>query len=233
MTKRIDSLIQTLCGGLTHPLAAPLRGWCETSRPFLTFAETHAGKLRKKVRLAQTDDERHDLLAEMAVAALVLRDRRYGLVYEPHGASGQRGADFQVTLAGQRPFQLEVTRLRLAGPDGAAPKLARVLCDKIGQCRAGTANLLAAVVPLGVVSDDLVPAALRLIDRQAQRAAGSVQPDLTPEATRDFQRGRQRLSGVLLCASGPDARLSPAHLWLNPQAKHPLPAEAARLLGHS
>ena len=48
---------------------------------------------------------------------------------------------------------------------------------------------------------------------------------------RDFLRHYQRLSGALWVAGEPGA--ARASLWRNPQARHPLPADLARVLGNA
>lgn len=236
MTKRIDDLVSGLCGAADHPLAPFLRRWCGESRPFLAFAEAHAPKIRKKARLATRDEERGDLLAELAVAALLLRDRRFAVLYEPYLAAGGRGPDFQVTYRTHTPFHVEVTRLRLLDPGdtaGSALKLARVVGDKIGQLPPGAVNLLAVLIPLGVEGGALAATAIRVLDRAPSSGSsgiGTPAPEVRPEAVQAYLRGRQRLSAALLGSLAADGRLQGARLWLNPLAKHPLPPEVARYL---
>lgn len=233
MTKRIDELVTTICGAAEHPLAPFLRGWCEASRPFLAFAEAHAAKIRKKVRLAASGEERGDLLAELAFAALLVKDRRFSVVYEPFRATGQRGPDLGVTFKTHTPFHVEVTRLRLLDPGdagGNALKLARVVCEKIGQLPPGAGNLLAVYVPLEVESGALAATAIRLLDRAPAGSVGSPAPELRPEALQGYLRGRQRLSAIALCSLAVDGRLQNVSLWLNAQAKHPLLPEVSRYL---
>lgn len=235
MTRRLDDLVTSICGAADHPLAPFLRSWCGESRAFLAFAEAHAAKIRKKARLAPQEGERNDLLAELAVAAFLLRDRRFAVVYEPFRGAGQRGPDFQVTFRTHTPFHVEVTRLRLPdaptyGETDLARRLARVLGDKIGQFPAGGANLLAVFLPPGVGNETLVPAAVRLLDQAVQGEADPRAPDPRPEAARAYQRGRQRLSAALLCSLAAHGGLRDVSLWFHPQAKHPLDAEIARYL---
>lgn len=230
MSRRLDELVVDLCGSADHPLAPLLRRWCQGSSPFLKFAQAHAAKIRKKVRLASSPDEQGDLRAELAVAALLVQDQRSVVRYEPPHPAGQRGPDFGVTFKGHTALRVEVTRLRLLGDEaddpagsGAVRRVARVICDKIGQCLPGGANLLVVALPFGVAREDLVPAALRLLDRPSP-------PGLRPEGVRAFLRHRQRLSAVALCAFSPEGEPLTVHLWTNPQARHPLPPEIARLL---
>ncbi len=235
MTKRIDDLIQDICGAADHPLAPYLRSWCRESRPFVTFLEAHLGKVRKKARLASSGNALSDLLAELAVAAVLARDRRFAVLYEPLPVGGRRGPDFQVTLGTRTLFYVEVTHLHPSAPatadgqDGAL-KLARVLCDKIGQCPPGAANVLAVVMspdahPPDAQGGDLVPAAIRLLDRAAGASS-----TLSAEGVRAFSRGRGRLSAVALCAQAGDGRIQAVSLWRNPAGKHQLPLEVVKHL---
>ncbi len=222
MTARLDQLIQDLTAGAAPPLAPLLRHWIGDSRAFLTFAEQHASKIRKKARLATHPDDLNDLLAELAVAALLLRDRRFAVQYEALRAGGGRSPDFQVRFRTQHPFNLEATRLRL--PDGvpdAAPRLARTLQDKIHQFPSSGMNVLAVVVPDLAGQEALVPRALHLLDAQAHAPT---------DALRAYLRGRHRLSAVALCAFGPDWRSPALRLWPLPTARHPLSPELTRAL---
>lgn len=238
MTKRIDELVQSICGATDHPLAPLLRQWCNEARPFITFAETHAPKIRKKARLAPRDDELTDLLAELAVAAFLVRDQRFTVRYEPYRATGLRGPDFEVIYKTHSALHVEVTRLRLrdlAGADlsGTALKLARVVCDKIGQFPPGVMNLLAVVIPPDAASDALVPTALRLLESYPQREASLVPPPLRREGVLAYLRQRQRLSAIALCSFTTAWRPLIVKLWLNPQAKHPLYPDVSKYLGQT
>ncbi|MEF2277279.1 hypothetical protein V3W47_03145 [Deinococcus sp. YIM 134068] len=235
MRGQIDELVREVCGADDHPLAPVLRRWCGDSRPFLAFVEAHASKLRKKARLVASPNEFADLLAELAVASLLARDRRFTVLYEPGRAAGVRSPDFGVTFRTNVALNVEVTRLRHPELTGMAPsetalRLARVLCDKIGQCPPGAVNLLAVVLPPGAASDGLVPTAVRLLERLSQSEVGRPSPELRLEDVRAFLRGRQRLSAVALCSFTGEWEPSTVRLWLNPQAKHPLPAEVGRYL---
>ncbi|WP_102127537.1 hypothetical protein [Deinococcus planocerae] len=228
---RLDDLVALVCGGDDHPLAPALRGWAETSRPWLAFAEAHAAKIRKRARLASSVGELHDLIAELAVAALFARDRRFSVVYEPHRASGGRGPDLGVTFRTHTLFHVEVARLRPSGGDDrTALRLARVVGDKIGQLPPGAANLLAVALPPDTAGDDLIPAALRMLGRPTGLGADPASAGVPPEDARAYARGRSRLSAALLCSLTPTGRPVEVRLWLNPQVRHPLHPEVARFL---
>lgn len=229
MTKRIDDLVIGICGTPDHPLAPLLRQWCAESRGFLGFAEGHASKIRKKARLAALNGTLADLCAELAIAALLAADRRFALRYEPLHAGGQRSPDFAARFRSHTLLYVEVTRLRLtAGGDPGAPlRLARTICDKIGQLPPGAMNLLVIATPPGAADAALPPAAILLLDRAPQPEAA---PELRPADVREFQRLRPQLSAIALCPFADDWRPLAAQLWQNPQAKHPLLPEIVRVV---
>jgi hypothetical protein len=228
MTKRIDELVQSICGPGDHPLAPLLRGWAEESRLFLGFAEANATKIRKKARLAALDDALADLLAELAIAALLLRDRRFTLCYEAQRPEGGRAPDFQVGFKAHSTFHVEVTRLRPSEGAGAA-RLARVICDKSGQLPPGAMNVLAVVLPPAVSGEALAPTAVRLLDSFRQPGA-SPTAELRLENVQAYLRYRQRISAIALCALSEAWRPLSVWLWSNPQARHPLQPEIKRYL---
>lgn len=228
MSKRVETLLESICGP-DHPLADRLRRWCLDSRPFLAFVEAHQSKIRKKVRHAQTEEQRGDVLAELAVAFFWLTDRRFEVRYEAHKASGQRSNDLEVMFKTHTPLQVEVTRLRLTSPvesEVATRRLVRALCEKITQFAGGQINLLVVVVPPEALQLALLPSALRLLDR----ASANPSEGLQPASVQAFQRGRPRLSAAVLCAFDADWQAQAAQLWLGGQAKQPLPPEVTRFL---
>ncbi len=217
-----DRLVQAVCGGPDHPLAAPLVEWCAASRPFQAFAEANVSKLRRKVREAAAADPQADLRAELTVAAWLLRSGSGTLTYEPLKAGGGRGPDFALTLPHGSAVYVEVARLR-GGGQRPVYKLARVLADKAGQWPPGATSLLAAVLPVGASPGALAPDAVRLLARAAQ---GEVLPGVPPEKARAFERLRARLGGVLLF----DAGARTVTLWEHRGAAHPLWPAARRAL---
>lgn len=231
MTKRIDALVQDICAG-AHPLLADWLGQtCGRSRPFLAFAEAHASKIRKKVRLLGTEEDRQDLLAELAVAACFLQDPRFAVLYESRRAPGQRSPDLEVVFRTHTSLLVEVTRMRLAGDsERLERRAARLLADKISQFPAGIINLLVVVLPPGTANDTLIPAALRMLDGVSGREGSEGGALLRLERVKAFQRARQRLSGVALWSFTPEWQPEQVKVWVNPQARHACPPEIVRFL---
>lgn len=222
---RLDALILDLCGTGDAPLATPLRAWCLQSRPLTAFLDAHRSKVRRKVRLATTPDSQGDLLAELFIAALLLGRPAFGVHYEPRRTAGQRSPDLEALYRAHTRMPVEVTRLHAPAPDAASAdlRLARVLSGKVNQFPAGEHNLLAVVVPPGPPPDGLIAGAVRLLER----APGS-QAALRPEAVRAYHSGRARLSAVAVVTVTADWTFSESALWLNPLARHPLPAPLNR-----
>ncbi|PNY80360.1 hypothetical protein [Deinococcus koreensis] len=220
---RLESVVAAVCPDPAHPLAVPLRAWCQ-SRPFLAFAEANVPKLRKKAREAVGEEVQADLRAELAVAAWLLREPGVTLVYEPLKAAGGRGPDFALRLPGGSLVFVEVARLRGGGTQAPEYKLARVLADKAGQLPPGAGVVLAAVLPADGEAAVLAPAALRMLAHAAQ---GETLPGVPPGRARAFEQRRPRVGGVLCLGPG-----EPPHVtfWAHGGAAHPLSAAALRAL---
>jgi hypothetical protein len=235
MTKVIDNLIQTICGSSDHPLAPFLERWCAESRPFIGFLQRYATKIHKKARLATDDDLLDDLLAELAMVVVLVRDRRCSVAYEHRMAKQMRGPDITVTFKTHTLFNVEVTRLRTPStfvdntPD-ASLKLARILCSKIGQFPPGCMNALAIMTQSGSLNDALIPATMALLDRYAQRQDATLFVEGRLNDIQTYLRQRQRLSAILHHSFDSDWMLTSTTYWLNPQARHPLRHEIVQIL---
>ncbi len=101
-------------------LADELHRWLADSSRFRTFSEIHRDKIRKKLRTTSDAETLGDVRAELRAAHLLLADRRIELDFEAYGST-KGGPDLTVRFRGERPFNLEVTRLRrppAETPDG-------------------------------------------------------------------------------------------------------------------
>jgi hypothetical protein len=225
-------LLDDLFDGAQPALYAEMAGWLRESRRFRTFVEAYRSKIRAKLRHAPDEQRLHDVRAELAVAALLLRDARFGLAYETYAAHKQRGPDFSAAFRVHTRFNIEVRRIRRAEPrtpDRDAPitpqrRLMAVLGDKIGQMPPGAINLLwlAADEALAVSEIAQAAAALRRPGAQGDAAAFA---DWGSRHAADFVKHDRQLSGVVLCWPG-----SALALWPNPAARHPAPPELVHAL---
>jgi hypothetical protein len=233
MGSPLHELTAYLFGAADSELTVNVGPWLVDSPQFRAFAEMYRDKIRKKARGLRDEEGRNDLVFELSIALRLLEDRRFALEYESYGV-GQRAPDFRVTYRSGVRFNVEVRRLRRQAPtsDAADPaRLIRAICDKLGQLPPAMINVLV----LGAdrpssAADALAPAMLRLQERAAQKDEVLFkQRGFT--GTRDFLRHYQRLSGALWLAG--EIGASPASLWRNPQARHPLPADLARALSNA
>jgi hypothetical protein len=221
-------------GGSASGLAAPVGRWIAASPRFKLFATTYRDKIRKKARAARDPEAEQDLQAELATAYWLLAEPRCALEYEPYAAEKTRGPDFAVIFRTHVRFNVEVTRLRAAAaaPDEAAARrerIARAVCAKLPQMPPSAINVLALVrEPGGYEAEDL-PAALHALIDAATRRDDAFFTRRGFLGARDFGRQLQRISAVLLRPAPADEG-QPGALWRNPQAKHPLPPDIARIL---
>jgi hypothetical protein len=231
MSKRAEELVQLICGSPDHPLTGVLRQWCLSSRPLLDFMETHASKIRRKIRLARSGDEQSDLLAELMVGQLLARDRRFQVQYEPQPLTTARGPDFGAVFKGHIQLYVEVTRIQPPQQQvKVVSKLARVLCDKVAQGVPGAMNVLAVVLPAELQSATLVQSAVQMLQAPVQGPDAPVIGPADRLTLTTYRRLQGRLSGVLLCSFTPEGDVVAATLWANPQAKRPLLPDIARFL---
>jgi hypothetical protein len=240
----------------SHLLAQPMATWLASSRRFTTFVTTFRDKIRKKLRATPDQESLLDVRLELETAYLLLQERPLSLEYEPP-PSGQvrgRGPDFAVTFTTSFTFMLEVTRLQadqkstlaeaqeqtLATP---APnpmvtipligdRLADTVCSKLGQLLPQRSNvLLVGVEALHLTASDLRAAMLRTQQR-AERNDSVFSRRYGFRDRADFFHHYQRLSEILV--RGPQLQAAePLVVWVNPQAKYPLPSKVRTVLYHS
>lgn len=246
-----DELLTYILGGRTHLLARPMATWLGASRPFTAFVTTFRDKIRKKVRTTPDSESLLDLQLELETAYLLLQEKKLSLVYEPLQANQTRCPDFAVTFTTSYTFMVEVTRQRpeqksseaavetpTAAPTKASSspvideRLADTICSKLGQLLAQQSNvLLVGVETLHLSSNDLRATMLYMQQRVEQSDTTFLRRYRMRDRA-DFFRHYQRLSEVLV--RGPEvSAVEPTAVWVNPQAKHPLPSKVRTALYRS
>lgn len=236
-----DELLAYIFDGQPHLLAPPMADWLSSSRRFTTFVTTFRDKIRKKLRVPQDQERLLDLRLELETAYLLLRERSLNVEYEPHSSEPGRSPDFAVHYTTSLTFTVEVTRLHAAPkrePDqsSATPWVEErpvdAICSKLGQLLAQQSNvLLVGAETLPLTADDLRATMVHI----QQRAAANDSTLLNRHHFRDrgdFFSCYQRLSEILVRApqaSGGEALV----VWVNPQAKRPLPSKVRTALYRS
>ena len=222
-----SELLASVFGGETHALRVACATWISSSRPFRAFLEENTTKIRKKARLAGDAESLRDLQLEMDAAYRLLADRRVTLVYERYLAEKARGPDFTVTFKGHLVFNVEVRRLR---GQATAAKLGEGICAKLRQMPPSAVNVLLVGVDADPGGDLDAVTPIKYLIQRAEARHDEFFTQRGFHDARDFLRAFQRLSGLLLRADWYDAPASSAALWLNPRARHPLPADVRKLL---
>jgi hypothetical protein len=229
-----------------HVLIPILIQWMSESSRFLTFVETYRDKIRKKIRTIPDAEGFYDLQAELETASVLLQEKRFALVYEPYGKGTGRGPDFAVTFKTHLTFNVEVTRLRLSSQEHdtgqtqaeqppldhhyMGRRLAEIAGNKLRQMLPSMMNLLVIVSDDGAVCEvELDKVMIGLKQRAEQKDAQLFKRHDFRDPS-DFFKHYQRLSGVLLRSAGERETEKCPLLWLNNQAKHPLPAPIGVIL---
>lgn len=224
---RNDELLAYLFGASDEPIVAQCGAWLAASARFHTFLTANRDKARKKIRGICDSEGMRDLQLELDTAYHLLLNRRYTLEYEKYLAGKVRGPDFTVTAPDKSAFNIEVKRLRSAGE---FRHWADAICGKLDQMPPSIPNfILVGAEQAARKSLDAVQAMTRL-RRLAEAGDDGVFTSRGLPDARAFLRESARLSGVLHHGQWGDASGGQASLWLNPQAKHPLPASEQKAL---
>jgi hypothetical protein len=230
-----DELLAYIFARDAHALAAQLGEWIVSSARFRAFAEQYRDKIRKKVRGTRDQEGLNDLTFELAIAYLLLSERRFAVEYEKGGVGKQRGPDFCVTFRTHTPFNVEVKRFRSSTIDRTTEppeysRIASTACQKIGQLPAGMINILAISSDSERDQAADVAAAMSGLRTRAERKDDPFFTRRGFLGAGDFLKQYQRLSAVLFhmpLATGDE----PANiLWLNAIARHRLPNDLRNAL---
>src|SRR5881394_122389 len=108
----LDELLDSIFDDKRPTFYADVASWLRDSRRFRAFVVTYRTKIRAKFKNARDDGGMNDVRAELATAALLLRDEQFTLEYEKYTAAKLRGPDFTVTFKTHTPFNIEVRRIR-------------------------------------------------------------------------------------------------------------------------
>ena len=238
----LDELLTYLFDGQSHLLAAPMETWLASSRRFTAFVNTHHTKIRKKLRAAQEPESLRDLQLELETAYLLLRERSLSLAYEPGHPQLGRSPDFAVTFTTSLVFMVEVTRLRAVQPRTAITTLtdplpgdrfSDMLCSKLGQLLAQRSNLLLVGVEAPHLTHRDLHATMLSVQQRAEGNDSTVVHRYGFRDRADFFHHYQRLSALLVRGGTPLQAGEPVVVWVNPQAKYPLPARVRTVLSRS
>jgi hypothetical protein len=244
----VDELLTYLFDGQSHLLATPMATWLASSRRFTAFVNTHHTKIRKKLRTAQESESLRDLQLELETAYLILRERSLSLAYEPQHPQYGRSPDFAVTFTTSQVFMVEVTRLRASGPRTPpgtqspnslltvplpGDRFSDMVCSKLGQLLPQRSNLLLVGVEAPHLTHRDLHAAMLRVQQRAEANDSTVVQRHGFRDRADFFQHYQRLSAILVRGGTPLHAGEPVVIWVNPQAKYPLPTKVRTVLFRS
>lgn len=242
-SKLAAELLIYLFDGQPHRLAPPMTAWLSSSRRFTAFAHTFRDKIRKKLRTMQEPERLQDLQLELETAYLLLQEKSLSVVYEPQ--LGQvRYPDFEVSFTTSLTFMVEVTRLQTVQKPTAAhlpsadagtfvsERLADAVCSKLGQLLPECSNVIIAGIDSPCPALGEVQAAMLRVQQRAEQNDPLLLQQHRFRDRAGFFRLYQRLSEVIV--RGPQLQADePVLVWVNPQAKYPLPGRVRTALYHS
>jgi hypothetical protein len=224
---RDNELLTALFGVSGEPIVAQCGAWLAASARFRAFLIANLDKVHKKARGIAESESMRDLQLELDTAYHLLLDRRYHLEYEKYLAGKMRGPDFTVTVQDKGAFNIEVKRLRSAGE---FRHWADAVCDKLDQMPPSIPNVLLVGTEQAARKSLDAGQAMARLRRLADAGDESVFTSRGLPDAHAFLRASARLSGVLHRSQWSDEAGGQASLWLNMQAKHPLPASEHKAL---
>jgi hypothetical protein len=210
-------------GAASDSLLPELESWLTGSPRFRAFATANATKIRKKLRGATDAEALRDVRLELAVARMLLVDRRVGLEWERYG-SGKVGPDLTLTIPGLRPVNLELTRVRRAPEhlEAGAPWI-----TKLRQLPPGAPNVVVVAIGGGSAMAVDMAASARLIRARADAKDEPFFAARGFEGSRAFYGQFLRLGAMLVwCEDAQDGER--ATLWRNGSARIAVPDAVAR-----
>lgn len=230
----LDELLTQIFAGETHALALQFAAWAADSPRFRAFAETYRTKIRKKVRGMADEAGLRDLRAELEVAHLLLKERRFTVEYEKGGVGQRRSPDFYVTFRANLGFNVEVKHIRLAADEPRSEpqefsKLANAVCQKIGQLAPGMLNLLVLSYERPWADGFDGPGALLRLRRLAEQKDDAFFARRGLADGREFLRQFQHVSAALFFLHQPTGAAH-GELWLNAGARQRLPGDLRNAL---
>jgi hypothetical protein len=238
-----DELHTSLFDGQPHLLAEPVGMWLASSRRFTAFANAYHTKIRKKLRATREPESLLDLRLELETAYLLLQERLLSVEYEPAHCGQERCPDFAVSYTTSLTFTVEVTRLRAvqkatsspevnSGTPVAGERLADTICSKLGQLLPRQSNVLIIGVEALSLSQTDLHAAMRRVQQRAERNDPVFWQRYPFRDRAEFFQQYQRLGEVLLRPTQLQPGQPPV-VWVNPQARHPLPGRVQSALYRS
>jgi hypothetical protein len=218
-------LLISLFGDIGHPLASRCATKMVVSPRFRAFLVQYRGKISRKVRSLDRAESWRDLWLELWMAARLLSDRRFELVYESYSAQKMRGPDLTAVFRTHVTCHIEIKHVRA---ELSSAKWAEIVCSKLGQFPPGAFNVLLVGTAMPTEQCCMAETAIPELSRLAQSREDVLFQRYGLLGARDFARHLVRLSGVLQVTDWDPAGAGRLYLWTNPSARNVLPTDLAR-----
>ena len=164
-------LLIVLFGGIGHPLASRCAAQMVVSPRFRAFLVQYRGKIGRKVRSLERADSWSDLWLELWMAARLLSDRRFELVYESYSAKKMRGPDLTAVFRTHVTCNIEIKHVRA---ELSSAKWAEIVCSKLGQFPSGAVNVLLVGTSMPTEQCCMAETAIFELSRLAQSRADAL-----------------------------------------------------------
>ena len=220
-------LLISLFGGIGHPLASRCAAQMVVSPRFRAFLVQYRGKIGRKVRSLERADSWSDLWLELWMAARLLSDRRFELVYESYSAKKMRGPDLTAVFRTHVTCNIEIKHVRA---ELSSAKWAEIVCSKLGQFPSGAVNVLLVGTSMPTEQCCMAETAILELSRLAQSRADALFQRYGLLGAGEYARQLVRLSGVVQVTHWDPAGEGRLYLWTNPVARNVLPTDLARAL---
>lgn len=221
MNKAQRELIEYLFDSRSNLIAARLGEWIETSSRYQAFIDEHRDKVRKKVRVAADSDALLDLLFELRVPYLLLKDSRFEVRYEPYAAGKTKGPDFAVTFRTNFTFNAESTHVRglNEAQDEVDQRFVDVVSGKLRQMLPNIANVIFIATP-HILDETNLASHMVWMRGKADNNDEKFLLRQRFSSPADFFKFHNRVSAIYVYDSAGEAGHA---VWFNPQAKATLP----------
>lgn len=107
-----QELVAFICDGRESSIQRACLSWMGQSPAFRTFVAKYRDKIRAKVRRCRAEDDLSDLLWELEIGHLLLKNPDFQVEYEPYGTGRSRSPDYRLVTGTGDSFILEAARIR-------------------------------------------------------------------------------------------------------------------------
>jgi hypothetical protein len=163
--------------------------WMDQSPTFRTFVAKYRDKIRAKVRGCRGEDDLHDLLWELEIGHLLLKNPDFQVEYEPYGTGGSRSPDYLIATGTGDSFSLEAARIR----EGRSETRCRILENEIRETIRAVPSQVGVTLNIGSLLHE--PGLLDNIESHLDSIKAAI-PERIALAHSELQVGESRVYAI-------------------------------------